>query len=198
MRLGCRWSRHSMTCSWTEQLTGVGEQGQSGPLGDRERAGELGRVAAPLVVRQPEAEHASTGVLRRQARERPRVERMAGAVGRHDQSHADARLLRRVANGVDHQIGEGRDAAELRCRSRTDRPGSRSTRIRRPHRRGLPQARGGVRRPRCAARIGRCHRGVGTGTTPSRRWRRALAASLRSSDAGRRMPSRSASSSSVE
>ena len=94
------------------QLAAVRHQQQPGPVGDREGRAEVGRRAAPLVVGEPEADHAAAGVLGGQPGQGPGVERVAGAVGRDDQRDAEAGLARRLGHGVEHQVGEGGDPAE--------------------------------------------------------------------------------------
>ena len=94
------------------QLAAVRHQQQPGALGDPERAGEVARAAAPLVVGQPEADDAATGVLPGEPGERARVERVAGAVGRDHDRDAEPGALGGVADAVEHQVGELGDPAE--------------------------------------------------------------------------------------
>ena len=94
------------------QLAAVRHQPQPGPVGDPERRRELRGAPAPLVVGQPEADHAAAGVLRRQPGQGARVERVPGPVrGDHD-GHAEPGVARGVRHRVEHQVGEGGDPAE--------------------------------------------------------------------------------------
>ena len=153
---------------------------------------------APLVVGEPEADHAAAGVLRGQPGQGARVERVPGAVGRDHHGDARGRSPReRLAHGVEHQVGERGDPAEPRgvpARVDLDLQPAAAVARRRPR---PPRAPAGVRRPRCAAPTGRRRRAAGSGTSPSRRPPTAAAASRSTSASGSRMPSRSASSSSV-
>ena len=94
------------------QLAAVRHQQQPGALGDPERAGEVARAAAALVVGQPEADDAATGVLPGEPRERARVEGVPGAVGRDHDRDAEPGALGGVADAVEDQVGELGDPAE--------------------------------------------------------------------------------------
>ena len=94
------------------QLAPVRDQPQPGPLGDPERAREVGGRAASLVVGEPEADHPAAGVLAGEPGQRARVQRMPGAVGGDDDRHRQPGLLGRGADRVEDQVGERRDPAE--------------------------------------------------------------------------------------
>jgi hypothetical protein len=98
----------------TAQLSTMGHEQQPGPLGDGEGRPEGMGVAASFVVREPEADHPAPGVLTGETRERTGIQWVPGAVRRDHYPQADAGSFGRVAGRVEHEVGELRDAAELR------------------------------------------------------------------------------------
>jgi hypothetical protein len=96
------------------QLAAVRHEQQAGPVGDPEGALEVRGAAAAFVVGEPEADDTPSGVLGGQARERTRVERVAGAVGGDHDRHAEPGAFGGVAHAVEDQVGELGDPAEPR------------------------------------------------------------------------------------
>ena len=98
----------------TAQLPAVGDQQQARPVGDPEGTREVLGRTPPLVVGEPEPDHPAAGVLPGQAGQGAGVERVAGAVGGDDHGDAQPGPPGRVLDAVEHQVGEGGDAAEAR------------------------------------------------------------------------------------
>jgi hypothetical protein len=94
------------------QLTGVRCGEQAGVARQPERLGELLRPPPGLVVRQPEADHPSPGEAPGHPGEGLGVPRVAGAVGRHHQRHADPGGPARRAHGVQDDLHRRLQAAE--------------------------------------------------------------------------------------
>ncbi len=156
----------------------MGDQREPGALRDTEGRREVGRRAAALVVGQPEAHDAPSGVLARETRERARVHRVTGAVGRHHHRDRDPGQVGGLRRGVQHQLGERGDPVEARGvaagvdldlepPSAVDGVVSAASRSRRRTSSG-----GG-------APTARRRTGAGSGTSPSRRPPTAAAASRR-------------------
>ncbi len=107
-----------------QQLAAVRHARQPGVAGDAESGRPLGGLAPPLVVAQPEPHHLPggvAGVLGREPRQRPGVQRVPGAGGRHDHADLDARGRARGAGLVQDDLQGRREAAdEGRVRRRVD------------------------------------------------------------------------------
>jgi hypothetical protein len=99
------------------QLAAVRRRDQPGPVGDPEGRGEVLGPPPPFVVGQPEADHASAGVLRGQPGQRPGVQRVPGPVRRDDHPDADAGRPGCRRRGVeDHLDGGGQPTQPRRVR----------------------------------------------------------------------------------
>ena len=114
------WPSRSACSDSTQRRTDAGPT-SSPPWGTRvsparsaiAKAGANSSVTpAALVVGEPEADHAAAGVLRGEPGQGAGVERVAGAVGGDHDGDAEPGRGRRLADGVEHEVGEGRDPAE--------------------------------------------------------------------------------------
>jgi hypothetical protein len=89
-----------------DKLPGVRHEQQPGPLSDPERRRKIRGGPPPLVVGEPEPDHALPGILRRQPRKRPGIHRVPGPVGGDDDPDPDVSGPRRLLGRVKHQLGK--------------------------------------------------------------------------------------------
>jgi hypothetical protein len=84
---------------------------QSSPAGNPERPLKLLRGPAPLIVRQPEPNHAPPRELRCKPGEHPRIHRMPGPVGCHNDGDPNPSRLRSDSSRIQQQLGKGGNPA---------------------------------------------------------------------------------------
>ena len=113
---GLQVFEHAFEVDGAEQLSAVRDGRQTGLTGDTKGARPFGGVAAPLVVRQPEADHRAgpvTGVARGEPGERAGIERVPHAGRRDDHADLDARLSASHAGFVQDDFERGREPADM-------------------------------------------------------------------------------------
>ncbi|EGJ75334.1 putative adenosine deaminase [Streptomyces sp. Tu6071] len=99
------------------QLAPVRRREEPALARDREGAVEIARHPAPLVVGEPEADHALIGEAHREARERAGVERVLHAVRGDEDAHPEPGVARGRGDRVEDDL-QGRDQAAERGRVR--------------------------------------------------------------------------------